>query len=316
MVSVRRLAVLLLPALAACAQLLSRTPAPSGPPIRGALHLSQGIPLVAVHSPRDHTAWFAVDTGAGEFTFIDPAFSKLEGLKCAPVRDPAIPFIYLSAPVDYLEIEGFGRKELTVYVTEVSERTGFQGLDVKVMGSLGTGFFRGQCIHFDWAAGTFTANEERRRLARHVPIPLRYGDRGELYGTVRVNGIPCEALFDTASPQSLLTEEFAQSAHVAADPGAPAVHLETSLGMVAAHDTRLAALALGTEEMKDVPIVVVDRRMPHANLLIGTDVLTRYGLLIDLTDEPYLVLDTGEGGLGAKAAAPAPPSAPPNGTGK
>jgi hypothetical protein len=35
--------------------------------------------------------------------------------------------------------------------------------------------------------------------------------------------------------------------------------------------------------------------MPHANLLIGTDVLSRYGVILDLSDAPYLVLDPVEG---------------------
>ena len=65
-------------------------------------------------------------------------------------------------------------------------------------------------------------------------------------------------------------------------------------------------LTLGTEEVKEVPVGVVDRRLPHANLLIGTDVLSKFGLLLDLGDSPYLVLDPGEG-----AARPEAPGEPP-----
>jgi hypothetical protein len=282
-------------ALAACAEMLAKRSEPPPTPVRSALHYVNGIALVAVHAPNDHTAWFALDTGAGNFTFIDPKFGKTLGLKFDIVRDPAIPFINLSAPVRFLEVDGFGRKELTVFVTEVSERAAFSDLDVKVQGVLGTGFFRGQCLHLDWAKGEFTPNELRERRARHVAIPLRYGTSGELYCTVKVDGAACEALIDTASQQSLITKEFADQVKLSVDKRGPVVHVETSLGPAALCDGTIRCLTLGTEEVKEFPVGVVERRMPHANLLIGTDVLSRYGVILDLSDAPYLVLDPGEG---------------------
>jgi hypothetical protein len=296
---------LLLAALPACAELLARKEAPPKP-VRNPLHFVNGIALVAVHAPDDKTSWFAIDTGAGRFSFIDPSFGKALGLKYDIVRDPAIPFINLSAPLKYLEVDGFGRRDLTVYVNEISERAAFADLDVKVSGVLGTGFFRGQCLRFDWAKSEFTPNEPRKLLARHVPIPLRYGTSGEIYCSVKVEGIPCEALIDTASPQTLLTREFAEQAKVDVDRRGPVVHVETALGAAALADGAIRCLTLGTEEVKDLPVAVVDRRMPHANLLIGTDVLSRYGVLLDLSDSPYLVLDPGEG-----AARPAGAAEPP-----
>lgn len=300
-------AALLIPlALPACAELFTKREDPPPTPVRNALHLSHGIALVAVHAPNDRTSWFAIDTGAGRFTFIDQSFGKALGLKYDIVRDPAIPFINLSSKLDFLDVKGFGRRNLTVYVNDVGDRAAFSGLDVKVEGVLGTGFFRGQCLRFDWARQEFTPNEPRQRLARHVPIPLRYGSSQELYCSVKVEGLPCEALIDTASPQTLLTKEFADQAKVDYDRSGPPLHVETSLGAAPLSDGTIRVLTLGTEELKDLPVGVVDRRMPHANLLIGTDVLSRYGLLLDLGDSPYLVLDTGEG-----AAPPAEKSEPP-----
>lgn len=301
---------LLLAALPACAEFMARKEAPP-PPVRNALKFTRGIALVSVHAPVDQTAWFAIDTGAGRFCFIDPSFGKTLGLKYDIVRDPAIPFINLSAPLKYLEVDGFGRRDLTVYVNEISDRAAFADLDVKVAGVLGTGFFRGQCLRFDWAKSEFTPNEPRKLLARHVPIPLRYGTSGEIYCSVKVEGLACEALIDTASPQSLLTKEFADQAKVDVDRRGPVVHVDTALGAAALSDGVIRCLTLGTEEVTELPVGVVDRRMPHANLLIGTDVLSRYGVLLDLSDSPYLVLDPGEKGeKGEKSQKPEEPGEP------
>ncbi len=214
------LVVLTLPA---CAQW--RRPAPPPPPVPSALRFSHGVPLVAVHGPDDRSAWFVVDTGAGQFSFMDPSFSRALGLKCDVVHDPAIPLVFLSAQVPFLELEGFGRRDLTVYVTEMSDRAEFAGLDVKVQGALGTGYFRGQCLHFDWGKGEFTPNELRQPLARHVALPLRFGPSGELFCTVRIDGVQCQALVDTASTLSLVTREFADAARISFDAKKPVVQL-------------------------------------------------------------------------------------------
>jgi clan AA aspartic protease (TIGR02281 family) len=292
--------------LPACADLLHKKDASPPPPVRSALHYVNGIALVAVHAPNDHTAWFALDTGAGNFTFIDPKYGKTLGLKFDIVRDPAIPFINLSAPIEFLEVDGFGRRDVTVFVNEISERAAFADLDVKVQGVLGTGFFKGQCLHLDWAKGEFTPNELRQRRARHVAVPLRYGTSGELYCTVKIDGSACEALVDTASPQTLLTKEFADQFGIKVDKRGPVVHIETSLGPAAVADGVVDVLTLGTEEVKDLPVGVVDRRMPHANLLIGTDVLSRFGVILDLADAPYLVLDPLEGAARPEGTVPPP----------
>jgi hypothetical protein len=300
------LAVLALPA---CGSWLHRQAPPPPPAVPSALRFAHGLPLVAVHGPGEKSAWFVVDTGAGAFTFVDPEFSKSLGLKCDVVRDPAIPSVYLSATVPFLELAGFGRRDLTVYVTEVSERATFEGLDVKVQGALGTGFFRGQCLRFDWGKGQFTPNELRSPLARHVALPLRYGQGGELYVTLRVDGVQCQALIDTASPRSLVTREFADDAKLAFDRKAAVVQVETSLGFVPVREGKVGCLGLGALEVRDLAVIVVERRMPHANFLLGTDVLSRFGVLLDLADEPYLVLDPVEGR--AAGETPATPPAEP-----
>ena len=300
------LAVLALPA---CGSWLQRQAQPPPPAVPSALRFAHGLPLVAVHGPGEKTAWFVVDTGAGSFTFVDPELTKSLGLKCEFVRDPAIPSVSLSATVPFLELEGFGRRDLTVYVTELSDRASFAGLDVKVQGALGTGFFRGQCLRFDWGKGQFTPNELRHPLARHVALPLRFGQGGELYCTVRVDGVQCQALIDTASPRSLVTREFADDAKLVFDRKAAVVQVDTSLGLVPVREGKVGCLGLGALEVRDLPVHVVERRMPHANFLLGTDVLSRFGVLLDLADEPYLVLDPVEGRAGeAPATPPAEPS--------
>jgi len=84
------------------------------------------------------------------------------------------------------------------------------------------------------------------------------------------------------------------------------VQLDTSLGQVPAHDGKIDVLGLGAIEVRDLAVGVVERRMPHANFLLGTDVLSRFGVLLDLADEPYLIFDPVEG----KANVAAPPEAP------
>jgi hypothetical protein len=296
---------LLLLALPACAQWMQRS-APPPTPVKSTLRFSHGIPMVEVRGPDEKSGWFVVDTGAGQFTFVDPAFSRTLGLKCDVVRDPAAPFVYLSAEVPFLELDGFGRRAFTVYVTEISERATYAALDVKVQGALGTGYFRGQCLHFDWGKGEFTPNELRQPLARHVALPLHFGASGELYCTLRVDGVQCQALIDTASPQSLVTREFADVAKLDVDRKAPVVPIDTSIGQVPVRDGKVGCLGLGALEVRDLAVGVVERRMPHANFLLGTDVLSRFGVLLDLSDEPYLILDPVEG----KASVAAPPEAP------
>ena len=290
------LAVLALPA---CGSWLQRQAPPPPPPVPSALRYVHGLPLVAVHGPGEKTAWFVVD----------PQFAKVLGLKFDVVHDPAVPSVSLSAKVPFLELEGFGRRDLTVYVTELSDRATFAGLDVRVQGALGSGFFRGQCLRFDWGKGQFTPNELRHPLARHVALPLRFGQGGELYCTLRVDGVQCQALIDTASPRSLVTREFADDAKLAFDRKAAVVQVDTSLGLVPVREGKVGCLGLGALEVRDLPVHVVERRMPHANFLLGTDVLSRFGVLLDLADEPYLVLDPGEGR--AAGEAPATPPAEP-----
>jgi len=79
------------------------------------------------------------------------------------------------------------------------------------------------------------------------------------------------------------------------------VHRETSIGPAAVRDGTLERLSLASEEITKLPILVVERRLPNADLVLGTDVLSRYGVILDLAEHPYLVLDPEEGGAGRPA---------------
>jgi hypothetical protein len=106
-----------------------------------------------------------------------------------------------------------------------------------------------------------------------------------------------------------VTREFADDAKLVFDRKAAVVQVDTSLGLVPVREGKVGCLGLGALEVRDLPVHVVERRMPHANFLLGTDVLSRFGVLLDLADEPYLVLDPVEGKAGeAPATPPAEPS--------
>jgi len=83
--------------------------------------------------------------------------------------------------------------------------------------------------------------------------------------------------------------------HACVRPGV-ALHRETSIGTAATRNGTLDRLSLGSEELLKVAVQVVERRLANADLVLGTDVLSRYGVILDLSDPAYLVLDPAEGG--------------------
>jgi predicted aspartyl protease len=260
------------------------------------LRFESGLPLVEARLPGDQRAWFLVDTGAGDFTLFDSKLSKQLGLRHDVVHDPGMPSVHLSAALPFLEVDGMGRRDVTVLVADgLADRADLASLGVPVQGVLGAGFFRGQCLGFDWAKGTFTATRPRVRLARHVVLPLRRSIDGELRATVKVNGVDAQALLDTAAPRTLVTQEFADRAHVVYDHDPAAKPRDTSIGTVVAHEGTCDPLCLATEERARTKLLVVERTIANADLVLGTDVLSCYGVTLDLADHAYLVLDPKEG---------------------
>ncbi|MBL8840621.1 MAG: aspartyl protease family protein [Planctomycetes bacterium] len=277
------------------------------PEMRVELRIAAGLPLVEGRLPGDVRAWFLIDTGAGNFTLFDQQLSSGLGLKHELVRDPLMPSIHFKAQVPFLEVDGMGRRDFTAYVADgLSDRPEFAGLGVPVSGVLGTGWFRGKCLWFDWKKGEFTAERARRRLSRHITLPLRFGVAGGLHCTVRLNGIACEALLDTGSAETLVPRELADRLELRYDAEKLAPHRPTAVGEGAVRDGSLERLALGTAELTALPVLIVERRIPNADLVIGTDVLSRFGVILDLADPAYLVLDPEEGAAPPEAHAPLP----------
>jgi predicted aspartyl protease len=290
----------LLPVLATgCSQmgdlLKPDAPAPE-PEVRVEMRVAHGLPLVEGRLPGDARAWFLIDTGAGDFTLLDEELSRALKLKHDLVRDPLLPSVNFSAKLPFLEVDGMGRRDLEVYVTDaIANRGELSDLGVRVQGVLGTGYFRGRCLWLDWGKGEFTASRERGRTARQVPVPLRFGVGGDLRATVRVNGMQAEALIDTGSGQTLVTRELAEAAHVTFDLAKVALHQETSIGPAAVREGVVDRITLASVEAAKIPVLVIERRLPNADLVIGTDVLSRYGVTLDLGEPAYLVLDPAEG---------------------
>ncbi len=303
-------AIVLLLAAVSCRLLEPPPPSEPLPEQRVELRIAAGLPLVEGRLPGDVRAWFLIDTGAGDFTLFDQQLSSALGLKHELIRDPLMPSIHFSTRVPFLEVDGMGRRDFTAYVAEgLSERPELSGLGVVVHGVLGTGWFRGKCLWFDWNKREFTAERARVRLARHIALPLRFGVGGDLHLTVRLNGIACEALLDTGSAETLVTRELADRLAIRYDAAKLALHRPTAVGDGAVRDGVLDRFALGTAELNDLPVMVVERRIPNADLVVGTDVLSHYGVILDLGDPAYLVLDPLEGAAEPQARAPLP-SAP------
>ena len=310
-------ATLVAAGLTSCALPPSSPPPPSGqaePPVLAPLHLEGGLPVVAARLPGDVRAWFLIDTGAGKFTLLDTSLSAALALKHELVRDPLMPSISYSARLPFLDVDSMGRRDLTAYVADgLAERRELAGLGVAVQGVLGTHYFRGHCLWIDWGRREFSAMWPRVRHSRHVALPLRFGVGGELHATVRINGIACDALIDTGSAETLLATETAERLQIRFDAAKLGLHRETAIGLGAVRDGALQRLALGTEELADVPVLVVERRIPNADLILGTDVLSHWGTILELGERPYLVLDPlqGQADPAARAHLPPPEAAAP-----
>lgn len=286
-------------------------PPPAGPPELCEMRIAAGLPLLEASLPGDVKAWCLLDTGAGNFTLLDQRLSSALGLKHELVRDPLMPSISYAAKVPFLEVDSIGRRDFTAYIAEgLSDRAEFAGLGVPVQGVLGAGWFRGHCLWLDWGNGKFTAEWPRERLARHVALPLRLGVSGELHVTVRVNGVVCDALIDTGSAETLLGKETADRLRVAYDANKLGLHRETAIGVGAVRDGIFGRLELATEELRDVSVLVVERRLPNADLVLGTEVLSHWGVILELGERPYLILDPANGRAAGDQRAPEPAPVP------
>ena len=286
-------------AAAGCSSsLFEPAPPVAYPEVRVAMRFGGGLPLVEATLPGDAHAWFLIDTGVGNFTLLSEERSRALKLKHDVVHDPLLPSMQFQAELERLEIDGLGRRKVRVYVTDaLTGRDELSDLGVPVEGVVGTGFFRDHCLFFDWRKGEFTATFARNRQPRQIPIPLRIGIAGDLHATVRLNGKTAEALIDTGSAETLVAQEFADSIGLRYDHGKVAVTMETSIGTAATRDGEIDLLTLGSEQLAKVPATIVERRLPNADLVLGTELLSRYGVILDLGTPPYLVLDPVEGGL-------------------
>jgi predicted aspartyl protease len=282
-------------------------PAESSGPSRVPMRIAAGLPLVEGRLPGDARAWFLIDTGAGDFTLLDQELTAALGLKHELIHDPLLPSIHFTAQVPFLEVGGMGRRNFRAYVAEdLSLRPELSGLGVKVHGVLGAGWFRGRCLWFDWGKDEFSTDHPRVRHSRHVALPLARGVSGELRTTIKLNGVACEALIDTGSAETLVSKEVADRLPIHYDAEKIGLHRETSIGAGAVRDAIVERVDLGAESLTSVPVLVIDRRLPNADLIVGTELLSHWGVILDLSDRPYLVLDPLEGKAGPEAREPMP----------
>jgi clan AA aspartic protease (TIGR02281 family) len=175
-----------------------------------------------------------------------------------------------------------------------------------VHGVLGVGWFRGRCLWFDWGKSEFSTDHPRVRHSRHVALPLGRGVSGELRTTIKLNGVACEALIDTGSADTLVSKEVADRLGIRYDAEKLGLHRETSIGPGAVRDGIVDRVDLGAESLPNVPVLVIDRRLPNADLIVGTELLSHWGVILDLSERPYLVLDPLEGKAGPEAREPVP----------
>ncbi len=260
------------------------------------LRVENGRLSLEVALPRRLRTFFLFDSGSGDLTLIDRSLSRELRLHHEVVDDAQRPYLNIETELGFLEAGSVGKEDVMVYVDDFDHREHLA--DLPVSGVFGAGFFRGECLFFDLANGVYSSNHPRGLLPGQVPLALRWGPQATLSLTVRVNGQEVKALVDTGSAHTYVAPGFAVRAGLRIqDPS------DAQSGPQGRRSVFLPELGLEELTQSDLWVYAADRDrdVPHADLRLGMDVLQNYGLIFDLSPEPYLVLDPSRG-IGASAS--------------
>lgn len=268
------------------------------------LRLEGGRLAMEVALPRRLRTFFLFDSGSGDLTLVDRTLSRELRLDHKVVDDAQRPYLNIEAELAFLEAGHVGREDVTVYVDDFDLRDHLA--DLPVSGVFGAGFFRDHCLFFDLASGVYSTNHPRGLREGQVPLPLQWGPQATLSMTVMVNDREVHALVDTGSARTYVAPGFALRAGLAVqDP------VMDGRGDDVSRAVFIGELVLGDLVQRDLWVLAADRDrdVPRADLRVGMDVLGRYGLIFDLSAEPYLVLDPTRGMAGTEVE-PDPPVIP------
>ena len=104
---------------------------------------------------------------------------------------------------------------------------------------------------------------------------LKRSPDGFFFATASLNGVPTRLMVDTGANTMVLRKEDADRAGLTSTGS---VRMQTVGGEVRARKTRIAAMALGNGEARDVDAVIVDDHIETS--LIGTKALAQFGPVI------------------------------------
>jgi len=266
------------------------------PPPMVELRVEQGLPFVQAQmqaGSRTALGWMLIDTGAGDFTLIDPATARTLELRHEPQSDPEAPWLGVRARLDALTLaDGLRRAPWTLHVVPLQSRTDLKA--IPIAGVLGTAVLRGQQVVLDLDRKRFGTG--RVPVPRGADwIPLAWGEQGTLLCEIRVVGRTLRAYLDTGSSFSQLGARAAAALSVPTDPAAAALPQRTLRGQEPVRSSAPLAVEVGARRVADFRFLLVDDVARGADALLGMDLLSRFWVLLDLGTEPRMLLEPGGG---------------------
>lgn len=243
--------------------------------------LADGFALVTA-TVGDRTASFVLDTGAQDVLLTPEAVVRL-----ALPRDPARRTLVLGTggavvadnallPGLALGGAGSGGVGLGPRSVPVSPLPGLPAADPPVAGLLGASLLARYDLDLDLPAGRVALHDVHDCPAGVRPFPVPYvmaplllTPQGEPFVTVLVDGVPLEALLDTGSRGTVLTETAAARAGLA-PAGEGVTHGAEGVDMTLRTAT-VREMRLGWDVMRDVSVGVAPLRLARGDMLLGAD---------------------------------------------
>lgn len=238
--------------------------------------LADGFPLVPA-AIGGRAVLFVLDTGAQDLLITPETAARL-----ALPRDPARRTLVLgtggavvadNALLPGVSLGGVGLGPRSV---PVSPLPGLPATDPPVAGLLGASLLARYDLELDLPGGRVALHEVqdcpggvRPFPVPYVMAPLSLTPQGEPFVTVLVDGTPVEALLDTGSRGTVLTEAAAARAGLA-PAGNGVTHGAEGAGM-ALRTAGVREMRLGWEVLRDVTVGVAPLRLARGDMLLGAD---------------------------------------------
>ena len=243
--------------------------------------LADGFPLVPA-TIGGRAVSFVLDTGAQDLLLTPEAAARL-----ALPRDPARRTLVLGTggaavaenallPGLSLGGPGPGGVEMGPRSVPVSPLPGLPDVDPPLAGLLGASLLARYDLDLDLPGGRVALHEVRdcpggvRPFpAPYVMAPLFLTPQGEPFVTVLVDGTPMEALVDTGSRGTVLTE--AAAARAGLRPVGDGVTRGAEGASMALRTAVIGEMRLGWEALRGVTVGVAPLRLARGDMLLGAD---------------------------------------------